>query len=147
MRTHDKRAKKPLCPPIRKPPKRGLFYWRIEIGERTLVRQNCRQAILGTSEASDPSVSEDEEHAQSMFRAIPLCPPKPREIAARFNAVISGSGSYPYLPHSRRNGLRRWRTLALCFRSGGNATPEPPTPIGCRQQKRPRRMASLSSGA
>jgi hypothetical protein len=42
---------------------------------RTLVRHQHRQALVGASVASDPSGSEDEEHALSMFRAIPPAPP------------------------------------------------------------------------
>ena len=42
------RVRIPLCPPIKKAPtSRGLFYWRMGIGERTLVRQNRQQPILG----------------------------------------------------------------------------------------------------
>ena len=41
--------------------------WRCRIGERTLVRQNRRQPILGASKSSDPSVSEDEKQAKACF--------------------------------------------------------------------------------
>jgi len=50
-----------------------MVHWTISLAfDQTLfTRQNCRQAILGASEASDPSVSEDGEYALTHIRRNP----------------------------------------------------------------------------
>jgi len=46
----------------------GFFIGGPEGGGQTLVRQNRRQPILGTSEASDPSVARRENMPKHVFR-------------------------------------------------------------------------------
>jgi len=44
-----------------------MVHWTISLafGQPLLTQQNCRQAILGVSEASDPSEAKDEKHAKA----------------------------------------------------------------------------------
>src|SRR5881394_1235005 len=57
-------------------PSLEMVHWTISLafGQPLLTQQNCRQAILGVSKASDLERSERRKTCPSMFFAIPPCP-------------------------------------------------------------------------
>src|SRR5260221_6467635 len=96
------RVRIPLCPPINEGPLRALIYWRIGIGERSLVRRQGRQALAGASTASDPSVSEDDEYALTHIRSNPSLSANYSRRCSLF--VVSGG------LHGREQERERLRT-------------------------------------
>src|SRR5471030_1158666 len=64
-----------------------MVHWTISLafGQTLLTRQNYRQAILGASEASDPSVNEDGEYALTHIRRNP-------SLSALFYDVYADNG-------------------------------------------------------
>jgi hypothetical protein len=65
---------------------RGLFYWRMGRGGRpagstpTPTGVGGRLAGIVMPAERSEAIAEDEEHALSMFRAIPSCPPDTHEL-------------------------------------------------------------------
>ena len=138
------RVRIPLCPPIKRAPLRGPFYWRTRGRWTDPCSTNSATAEFGREptnrSASDPRRSRGRKTCQSMFFAIPLCP------FASGNSTPVTEFSLLTLAgiHDHSSDLRHGRSAVSIFRRlRARLAPAPIQQRLCRRQARAGRRIGI----